>query len=491
LILVENLVLTLLGAVGGVAIATGGVGLLTSLAARYSPRASEIRLDGAVLGFTLALSGALALLLSLIATLPKEGTFASISAGARRLTSTLRKQRVQRALVVAQVAVSVVLLAGAGLLTRTMIRLSDVNSGLRTDEVLTMPVPLLNPSRMSPAADAETKQLYERMRSEVRALPGVIEVGVGSTMPLRKSLIDLEVKADGKSPAVGEATPRAGLRTANPEYFRAAGIPLLAGREFTITDQPGSAKVVIINQTLADKFFPGENALGKRVAWTGEVLKFTPFSGEWRTIVGVVGNTQDGGLEARPLPVVFMPFAQEFAVSGGLVIRADHNVAALKSAAEQVVRRIAPTVPLENVLTVSQIKDESVSPVRLNAALVSSFGILALIIAAVGIAGALAFSVNARSAEIGIRMSLGADRGRVLRMILREGGALLAMGLVLGVIGASFATRVMQGLLFGVAPTDPATFVLVTVAMAAVGMFACWIPALRASRIDPAISMRS
>jgi putative ABC transport system permease protein len=372
-----------------------------------------------------------------------------------------------------------------------MIRLSDVNSGLRTDEVLTMPVPLLNPSRMSPAADAETKQLYERMRSEVRALPGVIEVGVGSTMPLRSSLIDLDVKADGKSPAVGEATPRAGVRTANPEYFRAAGIPLLTGREFTITDQPGSAKVVIINQTLADKFFPGEDPLGKRVAWTGEVLKFTPFSGEWRTIVGVVGNTQDGGLDARPRPVVFMPFAQEFAVSGGLVIRADNNVAALKTAAEQVVRRIAPTVPLEDVLTVSQIKDQSVSPRRLNAALVSSFGLLALIIAAVGIAGVLAFSVSARSTEIGIRMSLGADRGRVQRMILWEGGALLAMGLVLGVIGASFATRVMQGLLFGIAATDRATFAVVTVAMAAVGMFACWIPALRASRIDPAISMRS
>ena len=491
LLLVENLLLTVAGAALGLLIAIGSVGVLTSFAARYSPRASEITLDKTVLGFTLALSVALALLLSWMATIPREGTFASLSAGARRLTASLGKHRLQRALVVAQVAVSVVLLAGAGLLTRTMIELSQVNSGLRTDEVLTLPVPLLNPSRISPAADAESKQLYERMRSEVRALPGVLEVGVGSTMPLRTSMIDLDIKAEDRPITEGESTPRADLRTAGPEYFRAAGIPLIAGREFSITDQPGSASVVIINRTLADKFFPGADPLGKRVAWTGEVLKFTPFSGDWRTVVGVVGNTQDGGLDAKPRAVVFMPFAQEFAVSGGLVIRADSNVAALAPAATRIVRRIAPTVPLENVLTVSQIKDQSVAPRRLNATLVSAFGILAVIVAAVGIGGVLAFSVSARTNEIGIRISLGAGRGQVQRMILREGSGMLAAGLALGMVGAFLGARVIQGLLFGVAPGDPATFIGVTLLMAVVGIAACWIPALRASRIDPLIAMRA
>ncbi len=490
LLLVENLVLTLLGAVLGVGIAIGGVRLLTSFAARTSARASEIRLDGVVLGFTLALSIGLALLLSLVASLPGEGTFATISAGARRIAGNLSKHRLLRALVVAQIAVSVALLAGAGLLTRTMIRLSQVDTGLRTEEVLTLPVPLLNPARISPAADAASKQLYERMRGEIRALPGVVEVGVGSTMPLRTSQVALDVSAEGKALAVGEATPRADLRTAGPEYFRAAGIVLLAGREFEITDQPGSAKVVIINQALADRFFPGEAPIGKRIAWTGEVLKFTPFSGDWRTIVGVVGNTQDGGLDAEPQPVVFMPFAQEFAISGGLVIRADSNVAALAGAATRIVRRIAPTVPIENVLTVAQIKDQSVAPRRLNAALVSAFGVLAVIIAAVGIAGVLAFSVSARTTELGIRMSLGADGGMLQRMILREGGALLAMGLALGVAGAAFAGRVIRGLLFGVAPHDPATLIGVAAMIAGIGIVACWIPARRAARIDPAISLR-
>ncbi|HEY7409091.1 MAG TPA: FtsX-like permease family protein, partial [Gemmatimonadaceae bacterium] len=491
LLLVENLVLTGLGAIVGAIIAIEGVPLLTSLAERYSPRANEIELDVVALGFTLALSITVALLLSFAAPLPKEGTLGALSTGGRRMSGNLRKQRLQRALVVAQIAVSVVLLAGAGLLTRTMIRLSQVDTGLRTEEVLTMTVPLLNPARLEPGTDAVNKELYDQMRRDIRALPGVIEVGVGSTMPLRRTPLDFDVKIDGQPLAAGEAVPHSDLRTASPEYFRAAGIPLLRGREFTKTDRPGSGAVVVVNQRFADRFFPSENPLGKRIAFTGEVLRFTPISGDWRTIVGVVGNTQDGGLDAQPRLVVFAPFAQEFAILGGLVIRADSNVLDLAPAAMRIVRRIAPTVPIEDVMTVAQIKDQSVAPRRLNAVLVSSFGILALIIAAVGIAGVLAFSVSARTNEIGIRMSLGADSARVQRMILREGGVLLSIGLVLGIGGALVAARVIRGLLFGVAPHDPVTFVAVAVMMASIGIVACWIPALRASRIDPAITMRS
>ncbi len=494
LLLVENLLLTLMGAVLGVIIASFGVGLLVSLAERYSPRANEIRLDGTVLGFTLSLSVALALLLSLVASLPQEGssTFAAwISAGVRRMSGSLQKHRLQRGLVVAQVAVSVVLLAGAGLLTRTTIQLSDVNTGLKTEAVLTMPLQLLNLARLTPEADAESKQLYDRMRNEIGALPGVLEAGLGSTMPLNSSQINFDIKAEGRPLAPGEAMPHAELRTASPEYFRAAGIPLLKGREFLATDRYGSGQVVIINQTFADRYFRGEDPLGKRIAWTDPVLRFTPVNGDWRTIIGVVGNTQDGGLDAEPRAAVFEPFAQEFTLFGGLVIRADSNLSSLAVTATRIVRRIAPTVPVENVLTVAQIKDLSVAPRRLNAELISSFGILAVIIAAVGIAGVLAFSVSARTTEIGIRMSLGADSGRVQRMILKEGGVLLALGLVLGVAGAFLAGGVIRGLLFGVAPHDPVTLIGVVVMMAAIGTLACWIPALRASRIDPAITMRS
>ena len=487
LLLVENVLLAVVGAVLGVIMAIGGVGLLISLAERYSPRANEIRLDGMVLGFTLALALAVAVLLSFVATLPKEGTLGSwIAAGVTRMSASLRRQRLQRGLVVAQVAVSVVLLTGAGLLTRTMLQLSEVRTGLTTEEVLTMEVPFDFGAR----SDADAKALFERMRLEIGALPGVKLVGVGSTMPLRTTQVQLDVKAEGRPLAPGEPMPRAEFRTAGPEYFRAAGIPLLRGREFATTDIRGSGLVVILNKTLADRLFPGRDPIGQRVAWTGDVLRFIGISGDWRTVVGVVGDTKDGGLDAEPRGVVFQPLAQEALFGGGLVIRAEQNAAALAPAAVRLVRSVSPRDPIENVLTVPQIRDQSVAPRRLNAVLVSSFGVLAVIIAAVGIAGVLAFSVSARTNEIGIRMSLGADSSRVQKMVLMEGGFLLALGLVFGLGGALFATQLIRGLLFGVPPHDPVTLVGVGLMMAAVGLGACWVPARRAASIDPAVAIR-
>jgi predicted permease len=339
-------------------------------------------------------------------------------------------------------------------------------------------------------SNAEARTFYDRMKFEVGGIPGVKEVGLGSTMPLRAAGFLLDVKAEGRAAQAGEAQPRAEFRTASPEYFSAAGIPLLTGREFTTTDREGTGNVVILNKTAADKLFPGVEPVGRRVAWTGDVLRFIGVSGDWREVVGVVGDTKDGGLDAPAFPVVFMPFAQENVFGGGLVIRASGEPSSLVSAARRVVRGIAVNEPIENVLTISQIRDESIAPRRLNAALVSSFSILAVFIAAVGIAGVLAFSVSARTNEIGIRMSLGADGARVQRMIILEGGVLLVAGLLIGVAGAILGSRMIQGLLFGVPPHDPFTLVSVALVMGAVGLAACWVPALRAARIDPAVAMR-
>jgi len=487
LLLVENLLLASAGAVLGLLIAIGGVRLLAAFAERYSSRANEIRIDGVVLAFTLLLTVAIAILISYAPRLAAEGRLGTlIAAGASRASGSLARQRLQRTLVVAQVAVSVVLLTGAGLLTRTMQRLSSVDSGLTAEEVLTMEVPISGGGR----SDADTKALYARMREAVRALPGVRAVGVGSTMPLRATPFQLDVKGEGHTLAAGEPQPRAELRTADPDYFKASAIPLLQGREFTSTDRDSSQKVVIINQTLARQLFPGRDPIGRRVAWTGEVLKFIGISGEWRTIVGVVGDTRDGGLDAAPRGVVFTPFTQEFAYAGGLVIRASGNAQALAGAATRVVRDVVPHDPIEHGLTVSPIKEVSGAPRRHNAILVSAFGMLAVIIAAVGIAGVLAFSVSARTNEIGIRMSLGADAARVQRMILREGGVLLAAGVALGAGGAVIVNRLIRGLLFGVAPHDPLTLAAVGTAMIAVGVAACWVPAARAARIEPVVAMR-
>jgi predicted permease len=465
LLLAENLVLALAGAALGLVIAVAGVKLLVSFAERYSPRANEIRLDSMVLGFTLLLSLLVAVLLSYAPKLAKEGSLAAwVAAGVNRMSAGVKRQRLQRSLVVAQIAVSVILLTGAGLLTRTMLQLSEVKTGLNTEQILTMEVPFDYGARK----DEDAKALFNRMRLELAALPGVTDVGVGSTVPLRATDVQLEVKAEGHTLQSGEAMPRADYRTVGPSFFRASGVPLLQGREFAETDGKDAAPVVIINKTLADRLFPGRDPIGQRLAWTGDVLRFIGISDKWRTVVGVVGNTKDGGL----------------------VIRAQRDPAALGPAATRIVRKIVPNDPIENVMTVSQIKDQSVAPRRLNAALVSSFGVLAVLIAAVGIAGVLAFSVSARTNEIGIRMSLGADSARVQRMVLGEGGILLVYGLFLGVAGALIGTRLIRGLLFGVAPNDPMTLVAVTLMMVVVGIAACWLPALRAARIDPAVAIR-
>ena len=487
LLLVENLVLALAGAALGLIIAVGGVRLLVSLAERYSPRANEIRLDGMVLAFTLLLSVVVAVILSYAPKLAKEGSLAAwVAAGVNRMSGGVRRQRLQRGLVVAQIAVSVILLTGAGLLTRTMLQLAEVNTGLTTENILTMEVPFDFEARK----DEDAKALFERMQLEVAAIPGVSEVGIGSTMPLRATEAVLDVRAEGRPLQTGEAIPRADFRTVSPGFFHAAGVPLLAGREFFETDGKTSAKVVILNKTLAERLFGDRDPIGQRVSWTGEVLKFIGLSDEWRTVVGVVGDTRDGGLDAPPRGVMFQPLKQEAMFGGGLVIRAQRDPAALVPAATRIVRGIVPNDPIENVLTISQIKDQSVAPRRLNAILVSSFGVLAVIIAAVGIAGVLAFSVSARTNEIGIRMSLGADSARVQRMILAEGGILLVYGLLLGVAGSLIGTRLIQGLLFGVQPNDPFTLLAVAVMMVFVGVAACWLPALRAAKIDPAVAIR-
>jgi ABC-type antimicrobial peptide transport system permease subunit len=209
------------------------------------------------------------------------------------------------------------------------------------------------------------------------------------------------------------------------------------------------------------------------------------------TIVGVVGDTKDGGLDAKPVRAVFMPFEQGVFPTGGLVIRTDVNPLGLATAARAVVRSIDPTQPIEKMMALDAIRDESVGPRRINAMLIGSFSLLALVIAAIGIAAVLAFSVSARTNEIGVRMSLGADPGQVLRMILREGGVLVLLGLAIGVGGALTLARLMEGLLFGVAPNDPITLAGVSAMMAAIGVAACWVPAARAARIAPSEALRA
>ncbi len=332
---------------------------------------------------------------------------------------------------------------------------------------------------------------YEEMRQRVAALPGVDEAALGTVAPLRASILDFDLKVDGRPALPNEPLPHGSVRSADPGYFSAAGIPILAGRGVATTDQRGSAAVVVLNQSLARALFGDADPLGQRVALTGAVLKFTPFTDHWRTVVGVVGDTRDNGVDREPTPTMYVPFAQEFIVSASLVIRTASDPALLQSAIMRAVREVAPRQLIENVTTLEQARDAGVAPRQLNALFIAAFAGLALMIAMVGIAGVLAFSVSSRTSEIGIRMSLGATGERVRRMILGEGGMLLVIGLSFGMVGAVFAARLLRGLLYGVTPNDPVTLGGVALVLAAVGIAACWIPAARAARVDPAVALRA
>ncbi len=484
LLLAENLALALIGGALGVLVAFAGLKLLVAFAAQLTPRADEIRIDGLVLTAGLLTSIAAAVVLSFV---PQVAHEASLSAAGKRTTASRARQRLQQSLVVTQLAVCMVLLTAAGLLVRTLTKLNSVETGLRAENVLTMEVPI-----ETNALDQTAKlAMYERMRDRIATLPGVQVASVGSNVPLRNSYFVLEVKAEGRALAAGEATPRGVSKTADPTYFEAAGIPLLQGRAFSTTDRRGSARVAIINATLAERLFGDENPIGRRIAWTGEVLKFIPVSGDWRTVVGVVGDTRDAGLDTDPTPTVFQPIAQEEIFNGAMVIRTRSNPTLIQPAALHAIRELYPRQLIENVATLEEVRDATVAPRRLNALFIASFGVLAMVIAMVGIAGVLAFSVSARTQEIGIRMSLGADASRVLRMVLGEGGVLLGIGLAVGLTGSLVTTGLLRGLLFGVAPHDPITLGAVAAIIGAVGVAACLLPAIRAAKVDPAVALRA
>ncbi len=489
LLIAENVVLALGGAVLGVGIAYAGVGMLTAITARVSPRSDEIAVDGWVLLFTLGLSLAVALFLSFVPKIGDEDALAQgLQAGSSKASGGVRRRRLQQALVVVQVAVSVILLTGTGLLVRSMQRLAAVDPGLDTHNVLTMEVPF----DFTADDPVITKQRHTQMVTELDALPQVEVVGMGSTTPLRRAGFQLDLKVEGRPQNPGEPIPSAEYRTADPGYFRAAGIKLIEGREIQTTDRAGGENVVVINQTLATRLWPDQSAVGRRLAWTGDVLRFIGMAeNEYRTVVGVVADTKDGGLDADPVGAVFTPSEQSIFPAGTIVMRANVDPATLAPTAREIVRSIAPAQPIENVLALDAIRDESIGPRRLNALLVGSFGLLALVIATIGIAAVLAFSVSARTAEIGIRMSLGAAPGQVQRMILGEGGTLLGLGLALGVGGSLALARLMRGLLYEVPPNDPLTLALVAASIAVIGLGAAWWPALRASRIHPGEALRA
>jgi putative ABC transport system permease protein len=488
LLLVENLLLALIGGSLGVLVSLASLKLLTAFAAQLTPRASEIGIDGTVLFVALSTSAAAAIVLSFIPGLGKQRVAgAALAPAGRRATLAPSAKRFQRSLVVAQLAVCMVLLTGAGLLLRTLLSLHAIDSGVHAENVLTLQLPRSRVNATAQLSDFFAK--YETLRDRINGLPGVSRAALGLSVPLlRAGTVDFQVE---DLPArVGPAAPRASYKTADQNFFAVAGIPLISGRAFVSGDNQQAPLVAIINNSLAKQLFGNQNPIGKRIAWTA-TSRFIPTPTSWRTIVGVVGDTRDAGLESDPTPTVYQPFEQGGLMQTVLLVGTTSDPTKLERSIVQFIRDAVPGQAVTGVKTLEEIRDAAVVPRRLNAIFVASFAATAFLIAIVGIAGVLASSVRSRTAELGIRMSLGAGPERLRRMVLVEGGVLIVLGIVIGVTGSALTGRLLSGLLFGVTPNDPVTFAVATLLLAGVGIAACSGPAARAARIDPAVALRA
>ena len=479
--LAEGGLLALAGGALGLGLAAGTMQLLTSFAARFTPRAAEIALDGEVLAFTLMVCVLTGLAFAVLPALPSRANLVMALKEGGAAVSGGGSHRVRAALVVAQVAISMVLLVGAGLMLRSLLALQAVDPGYDTQRVLTMTLDL-NWSRYT------TNELilgfHDRLHARLAGQPGVIATASSLTFPLDgHRRINLGFVIEGHPPAEEGAQPLGDLRSATPGYFQTLGIPLVTGRFFTPSDGAKSPNVAVVNQTLASRYWARETAVGHRIsADSGKT---------WITIVGVVGDVHHYGLDSEPSDEVYLPFSQLPIREGTFLVRTSADPGAMARRIGEEVLAIDPGQPLANVQTLDEVRGEALASPRLTTTLLLMLALLALCITAAGLGGVVAFSVSQRTQEIGVRMALGAGRGEVLGMVLREGLRLVVFGLALGIAASVLLTRLMTGLLFHVEATDPITFVGMALILVLIAAVACLAPARRASAVDPMVALRA
>ncbi|HLX00358.1 MAG TPA: ABC transporter permease [Candidatus Acidoferrales bacterium] len=482
-LLTESIIVALLGGALGFAVASWSLRFITAINGKDMPRFGEINLDWRVLIFTLGLSFFSALLFGMapvlggikldLSTSLKKG--ASISAhGARHGSSST--------LVVLQFALAMVLLVGAGLLGNTFMRLLRVGTGFNPENLLTMQF-FLSPVEF-PEGDLKTAVVLQQMLEGVRSVPGVRSAGVVSALPILGGP-DTDFVIQGRPAPPLNDEPSADIRSVDPGYFRAMAIPLLSGREFSEMDSAKSARVMIINETMARTFWPNESPLGQRVTmkdWG------PPLTGE---IVGVVGDIKTDGLAADVRPMIYWPYFQFPVIFDAFVIRTDGDPLSVVSSVKARVWSVDRNLPFSSIETMQQVLSDSLAQRRLYMILVGVFAGAALLLAAVGIYGLMAYSVSQRTNELGIRMALGAQRTDVLRLVLRQGMRLALIGTAVGIAAALLLTRLMSTLLYGVKPTDPLTFAGVAALLSIVALIACCIPARRATQVQPMTALRN
>jgi predicted permease len=490
-LLVESLVLAGAGAVLGLLLATLALELLVAFAERFTARAAEIALDGSVFGFALLAALAASLFFTLLPPLPDGDHGGVLARTISRATAGSRARRAQRALVVAQIATSFVLLIAAGLLLRTVLHLTRVDPGFDTVQVLSMNIPVDAVGR----TDAHIRGQYLEMLRDVRALPRVESAALTSTVPLAGPSIFtsyMEMDVEGHEPAPGAPTPRARFHVVSPHYFATMGIELLRGREFRSTDVEDAQKVVVLNESMARAYFGDRDPLGRHIAWTDDNFRFLGLGREWRTVVGVVADTRDAGLDATPVHTMYTPYQQVTPLyTGSLVVRVRGDASTVLPAVREVILDHDPEQAIVKVATIADLGNESLAPRRLNTALLGAFALLALVIAGVGIGGVLAFSVGSRTHELGVRTALGATRHQIWSGVLAEAAVLAGIGVALGCVGALFLTRFIAGLLVGVPALDLPTFVAVGLLLGSVAVLAAWAPAWRAAAVSPLQALAS
>jgi len=396
----------------------------------------------------------------------------------------------RRVLIGAEVALAVVLVIGAGLLVRSFSRLTSIAPGFESSGVLTMRLSL--PAATYPTRTS-VRAFYDRLYERLRALPGVEVAGAITGLPLAGVRGDWGTVIDGYTPPPNQGTP-VDWQVASPDYFRALGIPLRAGRFLTDADREGGPPVILINEATARRYLPGRDPVGGRMRLT------TSADSGWRTIVGVVGDVHHRGLTEAARPEFYVPQFQNFVTAGDSVVLARTMTVTLKvhgdpSAQAAPVRRVVaaidPGLAVSNMRTLEDVVSRSIAAPRFTAALIGVFALLAMVLAAVGIYGVVSFVVAQRTAELGIRVALGARAADVLRLVVGQGMQPVLAGLAAGIVGALALSRVLSRLLYGVTSTDVATYAVVTLVLGGVALLACWLPARRASRTDPMIALRA
>jgi putative ABC transport system permease protein len=480
--LAESVLLALAGAGVGVLLAVWVLALLVAAAPGDVPRLAEIGLNPQVLAFTVVVTLVVGVLFGLPAALGGgEEQSEGLRAEAGRVTTGRSALRFRAALVVAQVSLALVLLAGAGLLIRSIARLSSVDPGFDPASLLTMRLDLPQATYSSGARQAA---LYDQLLDRLRELPGVEGASAVSFLPLTGPGAATGFTVVGRpAPAPGQ-TPGADIRIVEPRYFQTMRISLLRGRAFTSADRAGAPPVVIVTATLAREMFPGEEPVGQRL----KVSWWEPDAQP--EIVGVVGDVRYHGLDGTVRSMIYYPMAQSPTGSMVLMLRSRGDRSTLVSGVRAAVRDLDRELPVVDVATMDTWMARSMANRRYPMFLLAGFAGIALLLAAIGIYGVLSYAVSRRTREIGVRMALGARPGEVLRLILRGGLTPAVIGVLTGGLGGMVGARVLGKLLYGVPPTDPPTFLAVAALLVAVAFLACLLPARRATRVDPMVALR-